>query len=127
MGALRSNGLLVRGSGCHRDVDLLEGEMEEGGHSGGNCGGPGERRWGPPGSITGRNDGCSEKCFRGRVTGFTNEFAMGMREVGTDPRFLAGSGHTGSAYLASERMLLQPNGAQRLANCTVNLNYTRGK
>jgi hypothetical protein len=56
------------------------------------------------------------------VTGFTDEFAMGMREVGTDIRFLAGSGHTGSACLASEMMPLQPNGAQRMANCAVNLN-----
>lgn len=78
----------------------------QGDHSGGDCGGPGERQWDPPGSITGRNEGCSEKCFRDWVTGFTNEFAIGMREVGTDPRFLAGSGHTGSACLASEMMLL---------------------
>lgn len=93
-------------------------KWKQGGHSRGNCSGPGERWWDPPGS-TSRDEGCSEKCLRDWVTGFTNEFAMGMREVGTDPRFLAGSEHSGSASLASEMMLLQPNGTQCMANCAV--------
>lgn len=42
-------------------------------------------------------------------------------------RVLAGSGRTGSAYLASETVMIEPNEAQCTANCTVNLNYIRGK